>query len=120
MLNPKRKAMKTLVAFLMIMFVCLSGSYAQDAAKKKTFMVTTNHTPEQCLKALDEIKDTKSNLLEQTYFGCKHGDHTSYAFMHGTSEADVRAKLPVDMQKTATVKGVDRITAKEIEEFHKK
>ena len=116
--------MKSLITSSIILLAFAATLFAQDAKKadsdQKAYLVKTTHTTEQCLQALTELKDSKNHLLDKMYFGCMHGDHTSYGFMHGSSEADVRAMLPASMQNTATVTPVAKVTAKQIAEYHKK
>src|SRR2546428_9405588 len=40
------------------------------------FVITTTHTEEECLKAMDEAAATSPAWLSKTYCGCMHGDHT--------------------------------------------
>jgi hypothetical protein len=47
------------------------------------------------------------------------GNHTGYAFLEGTSEANVKQMLPKDIQETAKIQKVDKFTADQIEKLHK-
>jgi hypothetical protein len=83
------------------------------------YYVQIKHTPEQCLKTLDDIKGKGDAVLSKFEWGCMSGDHTAYAFLEGKSEADVKALLPKDLQASAKIQKVDKFTADQIEKIHK-
>lgn len=110
--------MKTLkVISTAFLFMICVVSFGQ--AKKNVYFVQTTHTPDQCVQNLSAFKDKGSAFLDKFEFGCMSGDHTAYAFLEGTSEADVKAMLPKDAQATAKVQKVDKFTADQIEKIHK-
>ena len=116
--------MRKLVSVFALVLTLFAVTYGQEgqkeAAKEKVYFVTTTHTAAQCVQALDELNASKGGLLDKMYFGCHHGDHTSYGFVTGNSEAEVRAMLPASVQKQAKITPVDRITAQELEKAHSK
>jgi hypothetical protein len=101
----------------MLLLLCLT-SFSQSG-KKDVYFVQSSHTPEQCVSTLTGMKDKGDALLNKFEFGCMSGDHTAYAFLEGTSEADVRQMLPKDMQSGAKIKKVDKFSADQIEKIHK-
>jgi hypothetical protein len=115
--------MKTLrvlssVAFLMLCMVSF-GQTPATSAKTNVYYVMTTHTPEQCLKTLDDMKGKGDAFLSKFEFGCMSGDHTAYAFLTAKSEEDVRQMLPKDAQATAKIQKVDKFTPDQIEKLHK-
>jgi hypothetical protein len=101
-----------LVAFL----VTAAGASAALAGEK--FQVIASHTPEECLKVLDETSAKNPKLLSKFDWGCMAGDHTGYAVLEAKDEAAVRAMLPADMQNAKIVK-LNKFTAAQIKSFHK-
>lgn len=84
-----------------------------------TYMVESPHTKEECLKALDELVDKEPVLLENSYFGCKVGDHTEYATVEASTEEEVKNKIPEFLRHKVKITEVTRITPEEIKEYHK-
>jgi hypothetical protein len=116
--------MKTLkvisTAFLLALCMVSFGQSAAPGAKLNTYLVTTSHTPEQCVNTLSEFKDKGGDaLLSKFEFGCMSGDHTAYAFLDGKTESEVRQMLPKDIQLTAKIQKVDKFTPEQIERIHK-
>jgi len=95
------------------------GQTTPAAAKTNVYYVQTTHTPEQCLKTLDDMKGKGDAFLSKFEFGCMSGDHTGYAFLTGKSEEDVRQMLPKDAQATAKIQKVDKFTPDQIDKLHK-
>ena len=98
------------------------SAFAQSpnsASKTQTYFVTIPHTPEQCLKFLDNMKSKGDNLLSKFEFGCMEGDHTAYAFIEGNSPESVKKMLPESEQKAAKITKVSKMTAADIEKIHK-
>jgi hypothetical protein len=116
--------MKTMKLILAIVMVCLiSGVMAQTgkpaATKKNYYFVMATHTPEQCQTNLDELKGKGDSFVSKFYFGCHHGDHTSYAILQGTSEDAVRKSLPKVEQDVAKIIPVDKMTMDQLQKAHK-
>jgi hypothetical protein len=112
------------VKFLMIaiMLGIVSSAFAQapkPAAKSNVFLVQIPHTKEQCLTTMDDFKGKGQVFLSKFEWGCMSGDHTAYAFLEGNTEESVRQMLPADAQKAAKITKVDKLTAEQIEKFHK-
>ncbi len=84
-----------------------------------TYFVMAPHNPDQCMKALNEMKGKGESFVSKFYFGCMSGDHTSYAFLQGTSEENVRKMLPKEYQENAKIMKVDKFTVAQIEKMHK-
>jgi hypothetical protein len=118
--------MKTLkvISSLFLFSLCLI-SFSQSAPAKtgdkaNVYLVQIKHTPEQCMTTLNDIKGQGDAFLSKFEWGCMSGDHTAYAFLEGKSETDVKNMLPKDVQATAKIQKVDKFTADQIENLHKK
>jgi hypothetical protein len=98
------------------------SSVAPLQASPKThprFLVTAHHTKEECVKALDEAKETGTKFLDQCDWGCMAGDHTAYVILEGKDEAAVRSSLPKSWA-SAKITPLNKFTADQIASFHKK
>jgi len=82
------------------------------------FMIEAPHTTEECLQTLDTMETEEPKLLEESWFGCMAGDHTSYATVEASSESEARSMLPDFLQDKARVVEVTKITPEQIKSFH--
>lgn len=83
------------------------------------FIVVAHHTPEDCLKTLDEVSGKSTNLLAKFDWGCMAGDHTGYATIEAKDEAAAKAMLPASMKNAQIVK-LNKFTLEQIKSFHEK
>jgi delta 1-pyrroline-5-carboxylate dehydrogenase len=95
---------------------------AGDAPKegKKSFLVKTTHTPEQCLAALDEMAAKDKKLLAKMDWGCMSGDHSGYVIVQAADEKGALAMLPEANRATATAEMVTKFTPEQIKKIHEK
>lgn len=84
------------------------------------FLIIMTHTPDQCLKSLDDYVAKTPDLLKKIDWGCKVGDHTGYVVVKAADETAARYMLPYEERKTARVIQVDKFTVEQIKDFHKK
>jgi vacuolar-type H+-ATPase subunit F/Vma7 len=89
-------------------------------SKDSRFLIITSHTPEQCLKSLDEYATKTPDLLKKIDWGCKVGDHTGYVVVKATDETAARYLLPYEERKTVRIIQVDKFTVEQIKELHEK
>lgn len=82
------------------------------------FLVESPHTKEECLEALDELKDENPKLLDKMEFGCMSGEHTGWATVEAGSESEVRQMIPKVVREKAHIVEVNKITPEQIESFH--
>jgi predicted exporter len=101
-----------------VLALVMSAGRAALAEEQKTFLVTTTHTPQQCLSALDEMAQKNEKLLSTMEWGCKSGDHTGYAFVSARSEQEALAKLPEANRATAKAVPVTKFTPKQLKKIH--
>jgi hypothetical protein len=91
----------------------------KDSATKN-FLVTTTHTPEQCLAALDEMAQKNAKLLSKVEWGCASGDHTGYVFISAKTEQEALSKLPEANRATARAVQVTTFTPQQLKSIHAK
>jgi hypothetical protein len=84
------------------------------------YLITSKHTPEQCLRALDEELAKGKDVLDKFVYGCKEGDHTAYAIVEMKSLSDALSLVPDFLQDDACITKVDKFTPAEIGSFHVK
>jgi hypothetical protein len=84
------------------------------------YFVESPHTPQECLRALDEILAKGTGVLDGYEWGCMAGDHTGYAIVEARSESEVKEKIPVFLAGKARVIKLNKFTPEQIREFHAK
>ncbi|MGE5189433.1 MAG: hypothetical protein ACM3NF_05195 [Gemmatimonadota bacterium] len=84
------------------------------------YFVESKHTPEECLRALDEILAKGPKVLSSVEWGCMAGDHTGYSIVEARSEADALANVPTFLRGKARVVKLNRFTPEQIKSFHQK
>jgi len=117
-MNTKKLA-ASLVALLIVVALVTAVSASPAIAKNSRFFVTASHTPEECLKTLDEVNANRQKLLSTLEWGCMSGDHTFYGFIDAQDEAAAKAMLPPSMKGAKIVK-VAKFSADQIKSFHEK
>jgi len=98
----------------------LGTARAGEEAKggKKTYVIVSPHTAEQCLAALDHLVEART--LEEFEFGCKEGHHTGYARAQARSAEEALAIVPEIERPAATAIAVERFTAGQVASLHGK
>lgn len=84
------------------------------------YYVESKHTPEECLRALDEILAKGPDALSRVDWGCMAGDHTGYSIVEARSEADALATVPAFLRGKARAVRLNRFTPEQIRSFHGK
>lgn len=84
------------------------------------FFIESKHTPEECLRALDEILARGPQVLQKYEWGCMEGDHTGYAIVDAGSEAEAQENVPAFLRPKARVVKLNRFTPDQIRSFHEK
>jgi hypothetical protein len=118
-----------LVSFLSVALLLttsvMAGDYgakttaAKDSGKSMYFIEVT-HTPEQCLKTLDEVKDMGKDKLMKWEWGCMSGNHTGYLMVEANNQAEALNWVPMDERSSAKVIKLNKFSMDQIAEFHKK
>jgi hypothetical protein len=86
------------------------------AGEKKTYLVISPHTAEECLSALDNLAAKKQ--LERFEFGCMHGDHTGYAKVQAESEEAALANVPEPERSKARAIQLTKFTPAQVKAAH--
>ena len=84
------------------------------------YMITTPHTKEECLRALDEQLAKGPEILKKFSYGCRTGDHTGYALVDVKNELEARGLVPGFLISKARLVEVDEFTPEAIKSFHVK
>ena len=82
------------------------------------YVIEASHTPEECLKALDEVLAKGPEVLDKFVWGCAQGEHTGWAYVEADSRDDVLAIIPKSAQNKAKVTEVGKFTPKQIKSYH--
>jgi hypothetical protein len=82
------------------------------------YQIVTPHDDAQCVQALDEMLAHDPDFQSQVVFGCHFGDHTGYALIEASDEAEARSKLPRSLVGRARVVGVEHFSPEEIKSDH--
>lgn len=106
------------IIFLSIIIAAAKNYPISGPDKKGRYFVIAAHSPEQCRKAMEDMKASPKIQLSDFDFGCNYNDHTFYGVVEGTSESDVRSSLPQTLQLNAKIKKVDKLSVAEIEKLH--
>ncbi len=84
------------------------------------FVIETPHTPQECLRALDEQLEKGPDVLRKFNYGCKAGDHTGYAIAEVKDEKEARDLIPGFLLNKARIIAVDVFTPEVIKSLHAK
>lgn len=82
------------------------------------YIVESPHTPEECLRALDETLEKGEEMLKMFAFGCKSGEHTGWAYMDADSEKEALEAVPEFLRAKACAHKVNPFTPEEIKAAH--
>jgi hypothetical protein len=123
-----KRSMSLVFAVAVLVAICaVSPSLAAGGSDTKAspyqqgdrYMILTPHTKEQCLKSLDAMVASSSDLLAKTEWGCMVGDHTGYVIVNAASEEAARNMLPPSERPSARVIKLNKFTPEQIKSFHK-
>lgn len=84
------------------------------------FLIESPHTNKGCLEALDEMLASDPKLLVKFDWACKSNFHTGWALVEAQSEGAVRKMLPISLRSQARIFKIDKFTATNIRQMHKK
>jgi hypothetical protein len=96
----------------------VAASAAATSHGATEYLVEVTHTPETCLKSLDEIKAEGAAKLNQWSWGCKFGNHTGYTIVKAASETEALNIVPADERANAKVFPMSKFTVDEIAALH--
>jgi hypothetical protein len=84
------------------------------------YFVESKHTPEECLRALDEILAKGPDALSRVEWGCMAGDHTGYSIVEARSETEALGEVPTFLRGKARAVKLNKFTPEQIKSFHQK
>jgi len=84
------------------------------------YLIESHHTPEECLRALDEQLAKGTDVLKKFYYGCKAGDHTGYAIVESKSDMEARKMVPSFLLGKSRIVEVGVFTPEVIRSLHTK
>ena len=107
-----------IVAAIVTPFVSHAGGQTGNAkgTMKAQYLVTSPHTAEECLKALDDVAGM--GTLPKWQFGCMDGDHTGYLVTTATDGAGALSNVPASMRGRAHAVKLHTFTVAELKEAH--
>jgi len=85
----------------------------------KEYQVVVEHTPDECLRTLDEIADYNPDLLGRFWFTCAEGAHEGTAILEASSEAEALEQIPPALRSDADVTPVRRYTMHSVKALHR-
>jgi hypothetical protein len=91
---------------------------ADGATEKATYLVTSPHTQEECLEAIDKVAEKGAENLDNWRWGCMAGDHTGYAFFKAESEESALLSVPEMVRTKARAQKVGKFTVDQIKQAH--
>jgi len=83
------------------------------------YLMESPHTPEECLRALDEVLLQGPGALARYDWGCMVGDHTGYAIVDAANKAEVEETIPAFLRHKARVVELNKFTPEQIGGFHR-
>lgn len=111
------------VLLVACMVAVTSNALAKDKSSKEgasTYLVISPHTPEECMKTLDDVSAMGKDVLKEYSWGCASGDHTGYIMVKAANEQEALAKVPASVRDKAKAMKVDKLTADQIKALHEK
>ncbi len=82
------------------------------------YLIETSHTPDECLKNLDEMRATGKEALATFEYGCDHGVHKGWGFRKAESEKQALEIVPSFARNRARAVEVRKYTEAQIEKIH--
>jgi len=106
------------VAAVVTPFVSRAGSppASGKGTMKAQYLVTSPHTAEECLKALDDV--SAMGTLPKWQYGCMDGDHTGYLVTTATDATGALATVPAPIRGKAHAVKLHTFTAAQLKEAH--
>jgi hypothetical protein len=84
----------------------------------KKFLVISNHTAEDCVKALKEV--LAIGYLTHFDWGCKDGVHTGWAILEAEDKAEAMMSVPTFLRAQAQVVQLTKFQAEKVMAMHVK
>jgi len=82
------------------------------------FLVVSNHTGDDCIKALQET--LAIGYLTHFQWGCKDGEHTGWAILEAESKAQAIMSVPTFLRAEARVILLTQFDPEKVRKMHTK
>jgi hypothetical protein len=82
------------------------------------YIVEIDHTPEECVAALDSVVAMSRELIGRFDWGCKADHHSGWAVIEAQDEATARRMLPTIVRQSAKVVQINKFTVEDVQSFH--
>jgi hypothetical protein len=82
------------------------------------YLVSCEHTPEECVTELDSIMAFSHQLLDRIDWGCKDGEHVGWFVVEAQDAATARMFLPTNIRAKAKVRRVVKFSVEDIQAMH--
>jgi hypothetical protein len=82
------------------------------------FLVSAEHTPEDCVQALDSVMAFSRELLNRFDWGCKDGRHVGWAVVEAQDKSTARMLVPTYLRDKTHVVQLTKFTAEDVKSFH--
>ena len=82
------------------------------------YLIESSHTPDECLRNLDEVVAKGPDYLARFDFGCHAGIHTGWAVVEAGNESAARGTLPAFTRDKARIVSVEKETPENIRKYH--
>ena len=106
------------LAVLVMGVTLASGSHAKGKEATHNYLVISPHSPEECLKALDEVSSKGSSTLKKYDWGCKAGDHTGYVMVTAKNDQEALQIVPESLRAQAKAMKLNKFSEADIKGFH--
>jgi len=86
-----------------------------------SYFMQASHTPEECLRGLDEILAQGPDVLSRYDFGCAVGDHSNHVCqttIEAPDEAAARRSIPSLIRDRAGIVEIGKFTPDQVRSFH--
>jgi len=100
-------------------FPATSKAGDETKAETSTYMLSSHHTPEECLSALDEFTASGKGALDAWYWGCMDGDHTGYEIVQASSKDEALETVPENLRAKAKAVKLNKFSEEQVASFHK-
>ena len=83
------------------------------------YHVRVEHTPDECLRTLDDIVGFNPELLDRFWFTCSEEDHEGTAILEAPSRVGALDQLPPSLRSEAGIMPVRQHTMHSIKALHR-
>ncbi|HLF71707.1 MAG TPA: hypothetical protein VI759_06120 [Dehalococcoidia bacterium] len=82
------------------------------------YLVSSEHTEEDCVRALDSVLAISQQLMARFDWGCKDGDHRGWVVVEAQDKNTAKMLLPTFIRDKAQVVALTKFTPEDVKSFH--